>query len=221
MEQQINFEMELHALINEIRSNPTSFIPKLAEYSSGFFEKVSTTWGNINVETKEGAAAVEEAIQFLKDVQEQPKLKWSGDIRKVAKEHADDIGPKGLEQVKGSRGQDIKGRLMQHGTVEMACSMSLSYGHQTPIDILMDLLICDGDQSRSNRLNLFNPWNNLIGLYQRKHNSRNYVTAIVYVGWFTKTGEESLLQKKMQEVMNMPIPSPPIDEENKEFIESC
>lgn len=65
MEQQISFELELHALINEVRSNPKSFIPKLEEYSSGFFEDVATGWGKDNKKTKEGKVAVEEAIQFL------------------------------------------------------------------------------------------------------------------------------------------------------------
>lgn len=149
-----------------------------------------------------------------------PKLKWSGDIRKVAKEYADDIGPAGLDYKTGSNGDEFLQRIQSHGQIDMACSQSIIFEKENAIDILMDMLICDGEKQRIHRDNLFNNFNNFVGLYQCAHKKKGFVTVIVYVGWFTKPGEESLLQKRMQEFLSTPIPPPPIEEENRDFVES-
>ena len=76
----------------------------------------------------------------------------------------------------------------------MSCSQTIVYEKKTPMDILMDMLICDGEPKRLARDNMFNHFHNFIGHYQCAHKKKGVVTVIVYVGWFTKIGEESILQ---------------------------
>jgi uncharacterized protein YkwD len=65
MENQANVEKELRTLINLVRKEPKWIIKKLKEYSSSFaFDTLSTGWGE-QIQTTEGKAAVEEAIEFL------------------------------------------------------------------------------------------------------------------------------------------------------------
>jgi hypothetical protein len=65
--------------------------------------------------------------------------------------------------------------------------------------MLLEALICDGDPNRSARFDIFNPLHNVIGIHTGDHSTEKKVTCIVYCGWFTKNGEESILQKKMLE----------------------
>ena len=46
--------------------------------------------------TSEGAKAVEDAIHFLQKQEAVAPLKWNADLAMVAKDHVEDIGPRGL-----------------------------------------------------------------------------------------------------------------------------
>jgi uncharacterized protein YkwD len=47
------------------------------------------------IETHEGPGAYRDAIEFLKGQQPVPSLKWSSAMQRAAKDHIEDIGPKG------------------------------------------------------------------------------------------------------------------------------
>ena len=75
----------------------------------------------------------------------------------------------------------------------------------------MDLLICDGDENRLNRRNIFNPLFNQVGIFSCPHKDKKHVTVIVYCGLFTKDGEESRLDEMIQAFMAEPVPAPPLE----------
>jgi len=47
------------------------------------------------IETHEGPGAYRDAIEFLKGQPPVPSLKWSSAMQRAAKDHIEDIGPKG------------------------------------------------------------------------------------------------------------------------------
>ena len=51
--------------------------------------------GRSTLRTKEGKAAVAEAIEFLKNQEPSQPFKFSGEMMEAAKAHVEDIGPKG------------------------------------------------------------------------------------------------------------------------------
>jgi uncharacterized protein YkwD len=69
--------------------------------------------GKTNLRTNEGAKAVHEAIDFLQKKAEkiEKPLTWSEELAKAAKEHVEDVGPKGLLCHESSSGTTVKERL--------------------------------------------------------------------------------------------------------------
>ena len=133
------------------------FIGHLLEYQAQFFGKEVHEWGIDNLTaTKEGQDAVQEAIEFLRNQEPMQKLTWSEDIRKAARDHANDCGPKGLIGTVGSDGSELPERLKRYGNVELGMGQSNIFGKENALKICIDLLICDGDVARTNRHNLFN-----------------------------------------------------------------
>ena len=61
----------------------------------------------------------------------------------------------------------------------------------------MDLIVCDGDENKMNRLNLFNPNYNYVGVYTTPHKERKTMTCLVFCGYLAKDGEENLLEAQM------------------------
>ena len=78
------------------------------------------------------------------------------------------------------------------------------------MNILIAMLVSDGDQNRSKRANLFSPMHGRIGVAIAPHKTRKFVTVIVYCGFFYRKGEESILDKAMQHWMKEPIPPAPL-----------
>ena len=62
-----DFDKDVFALTNQVRSNPASFIPALEEYAGKFQDEqyVRRGEGRSKIKTIDGIAAVHEAIEFL------------------------------------------------------------------------------------------------------------------------------------------------------------
>ena len=98
-------DQKVFALHNQIRADPKSVIPDLEKMLEQFEGNLLRRPGQVTLRTKEGQAAVKEAIEFLKKQQPVEALRWSEDVAKAAKDHFEDIGPKGLIQHEGSDGK--------------------------------------------------------------------------------------------------------------------
>lgn len=111
----------------------------------------------------------------------------------------------------GSDGSELPDRLKRYGTVELGMGQSNCFGSDSAIQIVIDLLVCDGDADRCNRLNIFNTIFNEVGIYSAPVGDSKNISVIVYCGLFTKEGEVSKLQEKINEFMAEPIPAPPVE----------
>lgn len=87
------------------------------------------------------------------------------------------------------------------------------YGKDKAKDMLIEAVVCDGNPERSSRFDIFNANHNLIGICTGPHSTDKNITCIIYCGWFTRHGDKSLLQAKMQEFQASPIIPPPIPPE--------
>ena len=57
---------------------------------------------HVHIRTNEGAAAVQEAIDFLNNAEALLPLKWNDMVKKAAEDHTRDTGPKGMTGHDGS-----------------------------------------------------------------------------------------------------------------------
>ena len=125
----------------------------------------------MNLITKEGAKAVEEAIGFLSSQQPLKPYKFSEQLSKSAKFHVEDIGPKGLIQHESSDGTKANDRIGRYGKIIGGWGENLSFYSETALEVILSLIIDDGVANRGHRENIFKADHGFCGVYTGDHKS--------------------------------------------------
>ena len=159
-----DIEKDLFQLHNQLRQNPQSYIPKLKDYLKYFRNKIYHPPGEDPIQTYEGQDAFDDAISFLKSQKPVEPLELNEYITSACREHAYDIGEKGLTTHEGTTTKNISERLEKYCEWDGACSESIDLGFKSAENILINLLVDDGVSNRYQRLNLFNPKFKYIGI---------------------------------------------------------
>jgi hypothetical protein len=165
---------------NKIREEPKSFIIKLKKWSKNFREKTLFLLNENPLETFEGVNAVEEAIRFLSVQKSVPKLNYSEELSKAAKDHAMDIGKNNLHGHEGSDGSILSDRIERYTEWDESCAESIDLGFKTADNIILNLLIDDGSSGRNQRINLFSTNYKFIGIGCACHKTYNHCSVFVY-----------------------------------------
>jgi hypothetical protein len=210
MSKHINFEeleKELFSLHNELRMNPQSYIQKLRECLKYFRHKIFHPPGEDPIQTYEGQEAVYDAIQFLKTQKPVDRLEFNDNIARACKDHANDIGEKGLATHEGSDDKNISDRIEKYCEWDGATAESLDFGFKTAENIIINLLIDDGVKDRYQRLNLFNEKFKYIGIGAANHRDYGICVVIGYVMNVRPLGSEpknmsEFIQEYIKNTMN-------------------
>jgi len=87
----------------------------------------------------------------------------------AAKDHANDIGPRGATRHEG-RDRSTPGiRLSRYGTWQGEVAENIYYGGENARDIVIGLIVDDGVYSRGHRKNIFNPAFRVVGVGCDRH----------------------------------------------------
>ena len=121
----------------------------------GKYYKVPGT--NINIITVEGVKAVEEAIEYLKSKKPESPLLNSQGLYRAAKDHCVDIGNNGIASHEGSDGLRMCDRIEVYGDWKISIAENICFDDYDPVEIIIGLIVDDGNSSRGHRSNLFNP----------------------------------------------------------------
>jgi len=163
--------------INHVRAHPSAVAAALqrrCEYYDGQ-DYMGPELCDVIIETQEGRAAVEEAIEALERQDELPQLSFESGagMRLAAQDHADDLGafPGGGRGHKGTDGSSASDRLRRYGQWKKAYSELIWYGKEgfDASHIVQDLLIDDGVASRTHRRALLDPRMRLLGVAHGPH----------------------------------------------------
>ena len=103
----------------------------------------------------EGDKVFEESINFLKSLKPLEPLKWDENLAKSAKEHVDDIGPKGLVLYQSSDGTEPPERITKYGSYVVSLGESIDFGPNDAMGIIVSLTLDDGEEERPHRENMF------------------------------------------------------------------
>ena len=123
-----DMDRQIFELHNELRQNPKMLIETLEEMKTKFDGNLYKREGKVTLRTKEGIDAVNEAIEFLNKTTPIQPLRWCEEIAQASKDHATDIGPKGLIQHDSSDGKTgVKERLRKYGNVVSCYGENLSF----------------------------------------------------------------------------------------------
>lgn len=176
---------------NKVRTDPSSYIEKLENCMKHFRGDILYLPGEDGLQTYEGKAAYEEAIEFLKRQIPVNPLKLDDNLSSACQDHLNDIGPKGLSSHDSSDGKNLADRIEKYCEWDGACSENFDFGTKLAEHIVMFFIVDDGLPERSQRKTLFNPEFNYIGVASGEHKEYNLATVINYVSSVRKIGEPS------------------------------
>ena len=98
-----------------------------------------------------------EAIAYLKTISSLSPFKISKGLCLAARDHCDDIGSVGGASHIGTDGSTMADRIEKYGKWYRAISENISFSELSGRSIVLQLIIDDGNESRSHRKNIFNP----------------------------------------------------------------
>lgn len=173
-------EKEIYKEQNELRKNPKSYIEKLKDSLKYYQNNILSKDGEIPIPTYEGVEAVKDAIYFLQNQKPVPELVYSKDISLSCKDIIEDIGPKGLVTHEGTEAKNIYNRIEKYCEWDGVLAENLDFGFKKPENIIMNMLIDDGDENRYQRKNLFYPDFKYVGIAVGPHRDYGFCVAIEY-----------------------------------------
>ena len=188
---------EVLGVINRLRASPSLFISRLEGMRPNFSGRGYRTKGSTTtLMTKEGVAAVEEAIRYLNRATPVGSLQLKPELRRTAQGWADDLGRRGA-----TGHGDFSGRLRSAlgDTFVGARAENIGYGSKDPTDIVLQWVVDDGVPDRGHRENLMSKDYKFAGLGFANHPSFGSVCVIDFSGQGSAK-VEGQTQKNMQNV---------------------
>ena len=124
----------------------------------------------------EGVEGINEGIEFLKNQKPLEPLAWRIEYMYAARDHVQDIGPKGLVQHEGTDGSQPWQRTLRY--CERGAGEVVSFGNTVAIEVIIQLFMDDNLPTRGHRLGIFNEASRFMGSYTGPHSKYKSCTVI-------------------------------------------
>ena len=171
------FSYEVVNELNRLRSSPNSFSTDIEKIKSFFKGKVlQIPNSNMGIMTKEGISAYNEASDFLKNQLSVSKLVPNRALNLIAKEYLTEISNQPLENIDSI---DIEAIINKYGKFTGTFSRAIDFGGNEPNLVVINLIVSDGDSSRSQRISLFDNNLKLVGVASGNHKNFKRFTVIL------------------------------------------
>ena len=168
---------------NHVRQKPQSYIPHLEARLASMDARGNIPNGcgpNCTMQTKEGKAAVAEAIDFLRNQQSLGALSFSSGVARASKAHATEQSGGATGHV-GADGSSHDDRFRRHGVTPSGSGENITYGRGTAQSMVLRLIIDDGTRGRGHRKNIFSHKWTATGVGCGPHTTYNGVCVIGYI----------------------------------------
>ena len=139
----------------------------------------------------EGNKVFKEAIDFLKNLSPLEPLHWDENLFKSAKEHVDDIGPKGLLLYQSSDGTEPEDRIAKYGHYIDSLGENIDFGPNDAIGVIVSLTLDDGEEGRPHRENLFKVDYKKVGIACGPHKTEFYMCVMDFASDFIPFNNEN------------------------------
>lgn len=159
---------DIVAELNAARTDPAAYAGKARALRALFRGDRIERPGEIAVLTREGPAAVDEAIVFLERQTPLPPLRGHPGLDRAAGDHARDQGRSGAVAHIGGDGSSPSDRMRRYGRWT-ATGEAIAYGPDRAEEVVLQLIVDDGVADRGHRRILFNPAYELIGVACAPH----------------------------------------------------
>jgi uncharacterized protein YkwD len=174
--------------MNLARQNPALYASFVQELRNRMNGNQLVLPGHTRIHTREGTAAVDEAIRFLKNAQPLPALTFSRGMSRAAADHCADQANGGF----GHEGRDRSHageRIARYGNVAGSWGENVSYGKSSARDVVLALIIDDGLPGRKHRANIFNPNFNFAGAAFGPHARFGTMCNMDFAGMYAERGQ--------------------------------
>src|SRR5437764_9531273 len=174
--------------MNLARQNPALYATFVRELRSRMSGNVLVLPGHTRICTKEGTAAIDDAIRFLQAAQPLPPLALSRGMSRAAADHCADQANGGF----GHEGKDRSHagqRIARYGNFAGSWGENISYGKSTARDVVLALIIDDSLLARKHRKNIFNPNFNFAGAAFGPHARFGTMCSMDFAGMYAERGE--------------------------------
>jgi uncharacterized protein YkwD len=171
--------------MNLARQNPALYATFVQELRSRMSGNVLVLPGHTRIRTQEGAGALDEAIRFLRSAQPLPPLAFSRGMSRAAADHCADQADGGF----GHEGRDRSHagqRIARYGNFSGGWAENISYGKSSARDVVLALIIDDGQPARKHRKNIFNPTYNYAGAAFGRHARFGTMCSMDFAGGYAE-----------------------------------
>ena len=171
------FSIQVSNELNQIRTSPEAYAKKIRDYKK-YFKGTILRFpnSNIGIQTQEGSSAYEEAAEFLENHKKINSLQLNYPLCLIAKDFLKEVQKTDINKVNEI---DLESIISKYGNFTGAFSRAIDFGGTEPEMVISNLLVSDGDESRSQRVSMFNENLNLIGVASGKHNQYGQCTIIL------------------------------------------
>lgn len=169
--------------MNLARQNPAAYAQHVEELRGNFNGRYFVLPGRTRVLSKEGTRGLNDAIRFLNHQRPLQPLALSAGMSKGAADHC-------AEQAGGGfgHGNNPSSRISRYGSWGASWGENIAYGKNTARDIVIALIIDDGQPARKHRKNIFNPSFNFAGAAYGPHARFGSVCTTDFAGAYTERG---------------------------------
>src|SRR4051794_3598440 len=169
--------------MNLARQNPAAYAGFAEELRSHYNDRSIVLPGGGRIFTKEGLHAVDDAIRFLKSATPMQPLTLSAGMCRGAADHCSDQASGGFSH-NGKDGSNPGSRMSRYGTWTSAWGENIAYGKKNARDIVLALIIDDGQPARKHRKNIFSTKFNYAGAASGSHARFGTVCSIDFAGGY-------------------------------------
>lgn len=177
-------ERDLLNEINQARANPQVYAGYLEKLKPRFKGKQYTT-ETLDVQTQEGWAAVEDAINFMRAAKPLGPLSASDGLYLAASSHVKDQSASGATGHAGADKMLIEERVKPFGSWQGDIGENLTYGNESARERLLTWLIDDGFANRNHRKRVMGANYKVAGISCGPHPEYGAMCVLALAGGFT------------------------------------
>ena len=170
--------------VNLARTNPGAYAAWLNGQRPHYRGTQLRRPGETPIRTKEGLAAVDEAIRWLGQQRPVGVLGFSRGLSLAARDLTAPQGASGGFGHTGPDGSSPSDRIERHGRWESLIGENVAYGQRTARDVVAAFIVDDGVPGRGHRKNLFNPAYRVMGVDCAPHAVYGTTCAVTFAAGF-------------------------------------
>ena len=196
-------EQEVLKEINFVRTRPNEYASLLEQLRTRFKGREYRRPGKAALMTEEGAAALEEAIKFLRAAKPVPALALSQGMCSGARALVEDQSVTGATGHKGADGRLCEQRTERFGTWAEPIGENLNYSDDAARERVITLLIDDGVANRGHRQRIMNASYKVVGVACGGHKIGG-MCVITFAGGFSDKAAPAQATKKNANTRGIP-----------------